>query len=85
MSLQINLPRDLEDHINTQVASGRYSSASEMIGEALLYLQRYQQIQSASLMMLQSDIDKGMQDIQEGLVKEIDIAAIKLKARASLK
>jgi len=85
MSLQINLPGDLEDNINTQVASGRYSSASEMIGEALLYLERYQQIQSASLMMLQSDIDKGMQDIQEGLVKEIDIAAIKLKARASLK
>jgi len=85
MSLHINLPDDLERHINTQVASGRYSSPSEMIAEALLHLQRNQQIQSASLMRLQSDIDKGMQDIHEGLVKEIDIAAIKLKARASLK
>jgi hypothetical protein len=56
-----------------------------MIAEALLHLHRYQLVQAASLKRLQSDIDKGMQDIHDGLVKKMDIAALKLKARASLK
>ena len=85
MTLHITLPIALEDHISKQVASGRYSSASEMIVEALLHLQRYQQTHSDGLIKLQSDIDKGMQDIHDGLVKKMDIAAMKLKARASLK
>ena len=85
MPLHITLPIALEDHINRLVASGRYSSASEMISEALLHLQRYQLIQSACSMRLQTEIDKGMQDIDEGLVKKMNIAAIKLTARASLK
>ena len=85
MTLHITLPIALEDHISKQVASGRYSSASEMIVEALLHLHRYQLVQAASLKRLQSDIDKGMQDIHDGLVKKMDIATLKLKARASLK
>jgi len=85
MTLHITLPIALEDHINEQVSSGFYSSASEMIAEALLHLQRYQLVQSASLMRLQTEIDKGMQDIDQGLVKKMDIAEIKLTARASLK
>ncbi len=85
MTLHITLPIALEDHISKQVASGRYSSASEMIAEALLHLHRYQLVQAASLKRLQSDIDKGMQDIHDGLVKKMDIATLKLKARASLK
>ncbi len=83
MTLHITLPIALEDHINEQVSSGFYSSASEMIAEALLHLQRYQLVQSASLMRLQTEIDKGMQDIDQGLVKKMNIAAIKRKARAS--
>ena len=84
MTLHITLPIALEDHINAQVSSGFYSSASEMITEALLHLPRYKLIQSASSMRLQTEIDIGMQDIDEGLVKKLNIAAIKLKARASL-
>ena len=83
MTLHITLPIALEDHISKQVASGRYSSASEMIVDALLHLQRYQLVQSASSMRLQTEIDMGMQDIDEGLVKKMNIAAIKRKARAS--
>ena len=82
MTLHITLPIALEDHISKQVASGRYNSAGEMIVEALLHLQRYQQTQSDELIKLQLDIDKGMQDVHDGLVKKMDIAAIKLKARA---
>ena len=84
MTLHITLPIALEDHINEQVSSGFYSSASEMIAEALLHLQRYQLVQSASLMRLQTEIDIGMQDIDEGFVKKMNIAEIKRKARAFL-
>ena len=52
MTLHITLPIALEDHISKQVASGRYNSAGEMIVEALLHLQRYQQTQSDELVKL---------------------------------
>ena len=55
-----------------------------MIAEALLHLQRYQLVQSASLVRLQTEIDKGMQDIDEGFVRKMNIAEIKRKARAFL-
>ena len=35
MTLNVSLPKALEDRVREQVASGRYGSASEVIREAL--------------------------------------------------
>ena len=85
MTLNVSLPKALEDRVREQVASGRYGSASEVIREALRLLETYQQIQSANLSNLQTEIAKGMKDIESGRVKKMDIDAIKRKARISNK
>jgi antitoxin ParD1/3/4 len=85
MTLNISLPKALEDRVREQVASGRYGSASEVIREALRLFETYQQIQSSNLSQLQAEIAKGMKDVESGRVKKMDIDAIKLKARISNK
>ena len=85
MTLNISLPKALEDRVREQVASGRYGSASEVIREALRLFETYQQIQSSDLSQLQAEIAKGMKDVESGRVKKMDIDAIKLKARISNK
>jgi len=85
MTLNISLPKALEDRVREQVASGRYGSASEVIREALRLFETYQQIQSSNLSQLQAEIAKGMKDVESGRVKKMDIDAIKQKARISNK
>ncbi len=85
MTLNISLPKALEDRVREQVASGRYGSASEVIREALRLFETYQQIQSSNLSQLQAEIAKGMNDVESGRVKKMDIDAIKQKARISKK
>jgi antitoxin ParD1/3/4 len=85
MTLNISLPKALEDRVREQVASGRYGSASEVVREALRLFETYQQIQSSNLSQLQAEIAKGMKDVESGRVKKMDIDAIKQKARISKK
>jgi len=85
MTLNISLPKALEDRVREQVASGRYGSASEVIREALRLFETYQQIQSSNLSQLQAEIAKGMKDVESSRVKKMDIDAIKRKARISNK
>jgi antitoxin ParD1/3/4 len=85
MTLNISLPKALEDRVREQVASGRYGSASEVVREALRLFETYQQIQSSNLSQLQAEIAKGMKDIESGRVKKMDIDTIKRKARISKK
>lgn len=85
MTLNISLPKALEDRVREQVASGRYGSASEVVREALRLFETYQQIQSSNLSQLQAEIAKGMKDVESGRVKKMDIDAIKQKARISTK
>ena len=85
MTLNISLPKALEDRVREQVASGRYGSASEVVREALRLFETYQQIQSSNLSQLQAEIAKGLKDVESGRVKKMDIDAIKQKARISKK
>jgi antitoxin ParD1/3/4 len=85
MTLNVSLPKALEDRVREQVASGRYGSASEVIREALRLFETYQQIQTSNLSSLQSEIAKGMKDVESGRVNKMDMNAIKRKARSSKK
>ena len=66
------------------VESGRYSSASEVIREALRLFEAYQGIQAANLSSLKADIAQGVADITAGRVRELDMDEIKQRGRAAL-
>jgi antitoxin ParD1/3/4 len=81
MSLNISLPAALENRVREQVSSGMYGSASEVVREALRFFEAYQDVQTASLTALKSDISRGLQDMESRRVRSGDMAAIKAKGR----
>jgi antitoxin ParD1/3/4 len=84
MSLNVSLPPELENRVRQHVESGLYSSASEVIREALRLFEAYQGVQAANLAALRTDISLGLADINAGRVKEINMSDIKERGRAIL-
>jgi antitoxin ParD1/3/4 len=84
MSLNVSLPPELENRVRQHVESGLYSSASEVIREALRLFEAYQGVQAASLASLKADIDQGVADIVAGRVRELDTNEIKQRGRKTL-
>ena len=84
MSLNVSLPPELENRVRQHVESGLYSSASEVIREALRLFEAYQGVQAASLAALKGDIAQGVSDIGAGRVKELSMDDVKGKGRELL-
>jgi antitoxin ParD1/3/4 len=81
VSLNVSLPVELENRVRQHVESGLYSSASEVIREALRLFEAYQGVQAANLAALKADIAVGMADISAGRVRSLDIDEIKRRGR----
>ena len=82
MSLNVSLPPELENRVRQHVESGLYSSASEVIREALRLFEAYQGVQAANLAALKTDIAQGVADITAGRVREVSMSSIKERGRA---
>jgi hypothetical protein len=54
-------------------------------GENLALFEAYQTVQTSSLVALKDDIAKGVADVHDGRVAEMDMASIKAQGRAILK
>ena len=64
--MNISLAPELEDLIHQKVESGRYNSASEVIGKALRLLEE-QELQGAKrLEEIKHEIALGLKDLDEG-------------------
>ena len=84
MSLNVSLPPELENRVRQHVESGLYSSASEVIREALRLFEAYPGVQAASLASLKADVAYGVDDIEAGRVRELGMNEIKQRGRATL-
>jgi len=84
MSLNVSLPPELENRVRQHVESGLYSSASEVIREALRLFEAYQGVQAANLASLKADITRGVADITAGRVRQLDMNEIKQRGREAL-
>lgn len=84
MSLNVSLPPELEHRVRQHVESGLYSSASEVIREALRLFEAYQGVQVANLAALKADIAQGVADIDAGNAREVSMSDIKERGRAIL-
>ena len=81
MTMNINLTPQLEEMVRQKVASGHYSSASEVMREALRLMQREDQMRAAKLAQLRSDIQNGQ---ESGLAGKLDGDSIKRRGRVRL-
>ena len=79
MGMNVNLTPRLEELVRAKVSSGLYTSASEVVREALRLLQEQDQMRAAKLDELRADIQKGL---ASGRAEEWNADAVKTKARA---
>jgi len=81
MNLSISLPTELVGFLKAKVESGRYSSTSEVVREALRLLERLDQREAEELQQLRRAWDEG---IASGDAGPLDFAALKAEARRRL-
>jgi antitoxin ParD1/3/4 len=78
MAMNISLTPGLEEMIREKIASGSYSSASEVVCEALRLLELEDQLPALKLQRLRQDIREGL---ESGTVTRFDAKTIKHAAR----
>lgn len=60
MTMNVNLSPQLEAMVKAKVASGRYTSASEVVREALRLMEHQDQLRDLQLQQLRRDIQDGL-------------------------
>ncbi|QOJ09455.1 MAG: type II toxin-antitoxin system ParD family antitoxin [Nitrosomonas sp. H1_AOB3] len=60
MGMNINLTPQLEEMVRQKVTSGLYTSASEVVREALRLMEEKDQVRAAKLERLRNDIQEGL-------------------------
>jgi antitoxin ParD1/3/4 len=80
MGMNINLTPQLEEMVRRKVASGLYTSASEVVREALRLMEEQDRLRTAKLERLRSDIREGL---DSGPATTWDAAEIKQAGRTT--
>lgn len=81
MTMNVNLSPQLEAMVKAKVASGRYTSASEVVREALRLMERQDQLRLWQFEQLRRDIQDGL---ASGEAEVWNPKAIKAERRRSL-
>jgi antitoxin ParD1/3/4 len=79
--MNVSLTPELERLVNDKVATGLYTSASEVIREALRLLKDQDEVRAVTLQELKRDIAAGLEQLDRGQSSALDMAAVKAKAR----
>jgi len=78
MGMNVNLTPQLEELVRSKVASGLYTSASEVVREALRLMDEQGRLREAKLTQLRSDVRQGL---ASGSNQPWDAEALKSMAR----
>lgn len=84
MTMNVSLTPQLEELVRKKVDSGRYTSASEVVREALRLLDAYESVRAGALARLRADVTAGWQDVEAGRVSDFDAEAVKRRGREKL-
>lgn len=78
MGMNVNLTPQLEEWVRAKVASGMYTSASEVVREALRLMDQQDRLQAAKIERLREDVRQGL---GSGPSVAWDVGELKQKAR----
>ena len=82
--MNVSLTPELEKLVNERVQSGLYSSASEVIREALRLLKEQGELRQRRLEELRKEIGFGLEQLNRGEGVPLNIAKIKSRLRKRL-
>ncbi len=80
--MNVSLTEELANFVKVKVESGRYTSSSEVIREALRLLEKQDQTEQQKVLWLREAWAKG---VASGDATELDLDAVKLAGREQLK
>ncbi len=84
MTMNVSLTPQLEDLVRRKVDSGLYTSASEVVREALRLLDAFESVRASALANLRADVNAGWKDVDEGKVTDFDPEDVKRRGRKRL-
>jgi antitoxin ParD1/3/4 len=82
--MNVSLTPELERLVNQKVQSGMYSSASEVVREALRLLNEQEELRRRKLEDLRKELQIGLDQLDRGEGVPLDIAKIKSRLRKRL-
>jgi antitoxin ParD1/3/4 len=82
--MNVSLTEELEELVQEKVRSGLYSSASEVIRQALRLLKEQDQVRQMRLEELRKEVAIGIEQIERGQVVPFDAEAIIAEGKARL-
>jgi antitoxin ParD1/3/4 len=82
--MTITLPSDMAAVVKGAVEGGDYASSSEVVREALRDWKMNRALQLQELTALKADIDRGLNDLAEGRVRDFDSTRIIERGRKLL-
>jgi antitoxin ParD1/3/4 len=83
-TMDVSLPPELEHFIREQVDGGSYTTADEVVCEALRLLQRNEELDRLKLEELRRLVAVGLEQAERGEVAPLDMAAIRAEGRRRL-
>ncbi len=82
--MNVSLTPELEELVNQKVESGLYHSASEVIREGLRLLKDQDDLKRIRFDELRRDIGKGIESLNRGKGKPVDLEGVKSEGRKRL-
>ena len=79
--MNVSLTPELEQIVSLKVESGLYNSASEVVREGLRLLQQRDQLREMKLEALRKEIQKGIDDLEAGRVRDGGEVMAEFKSR----
>ncbi len=79
MGMNVNLTPQLEDLVRSKVSSGLYTSASEVVREALRLMQEQDRLREVKVEELRREVRRGL---ESGPSRDWSATELKAKARA---
>lgn len=64
--MNVSLTPELEEMIAQKVQSGRYTSASEVIREALRLLEEHEELRQRRLAVVREHLERGLEELERG-------------------
>ncbi len=77
--MNVSLTPELENFVDAKVTSGRYTSASEVVREALRHIEEHDSTRAARLSEFNSELRNRLADLDRG--KTVDPDAVRTKLR----
>ena len=83
--MNLLLTTEQRNYLNRKMETGTYASESDVIRDALRLMEDRDVMQEKKLEVLRCEIQKGIDSIDRGEGRPLDIEAIKARGRAMLK